>query len=174
MPAALTILLQLLRHDVLNSIFVADMKMNPAAILKAHALKHTRQRVRVLEEMALDCAAISQPELEKKLGKEIDRVTLYRILNIYEDKGILHRIMDLNGTANYAVCSAACSSACHHDEHLHFNCTRCLKIYCLETPLPGIAVPAGFTAASLQTIAYGICNKCNLSPAGEAQKKGAV
>ena len=67
------------------------MKINPVDVLKEHSLKHTKQRVRVLEEIALDTVAISQPELEKKLGKEIDRVTLYRILNIYEDKGILHR-----------------------------------------------------------------------------------
>ncbi|MGY0040902.1 hypothetical protein [Pedobacter sp. NJ-S-72] len=71
------------------------MKIDPTSILKEHSLKHTKQRVRVLEEIALDTVAISQPELEKKLGKEIDRVTLYRILNIYEDKGILHRIMDM-------------------------------------------------------------------------------
>ena len=58
------------------------MNINPVDILKEHSLKHTKQRVRVLEEIALDTVAISQPELEKKLGKEIDRVTLYRILNV--------------------------------------------------------------------------------------------
>ncbi|WP_316810797.1 Fur family transcriptional regulator [Pedobacter heparinus] len=135
--------------------------MDPIKLLKAHDLKHTRQRVRVLEEIAMDNVAISQPELEKRLGKEIDRVTLYRILNTYEDKGILHRVMDLNGTANYAICSPACSAHHHHDEHVHFNCTRCFKIYCLEIEVPGIKMPKGFTANAVSTIAYGICEKCN-------------
>ncbi|AOM76086.1 Fur family transcriptional regulator [Pedobacter steynii] len=137
------------------------MRLDPVNILKEHDLKHTRQRVRVLEEIALDTVAISQPELEKKLGKEIDRVTLYRILNTYEDKGILHRIMDMNGTANYAICSSSCSEDHHHDEHVHFNCTTCTKIYCLEVVVPKIKMPKGFTAKTVNTTAYGTCEKCN-------------
>jgi len=137
--------------------------IDPANILRTHDLKHTKQRVRVLEEIALDTAAVSQPELEKKLGKEIDRVTLYRILNTYEDKGILHRIMDMNGTANYAICSASCTEHHHHDEHVHFNCTNCLKIYCLEVNVPRIKMPQGFTATTVTSTAYGVCEKCNSS-----------
>jgi Fur family ferric uptake transcriptional regulator len=137
------------------------MQIDPVNILKEHSLKHTRQRVRVLEEIALDTVAISQPELEKKLGKEIDRVTLYRILNTYEDKGILHRIMDINGTANYAICSSSCSEEHHHDEHVHFNCTRCAKIYCLDVTVPQTKMPKGFTASAANTTVYGICEKCN-------------
>lgn len=136
---------------------------SPADILKEHDLKHTKQRVRVLEEIALDKAAVSQPELEKKLGKEIDRVTLYRILNAYEDKGILHKIMDISGTANYAICSSSCSEHDHHDEHVHFNCTNCLKIYCLEVNVPRIKMPVGFKANTVSSTAYGICDKCNIS-----------
>jgi Fur family ferric uptake transcriptional regulator len=137
------------------------MKIDPINILKEHSLKHTRQRVRVLEEIAMDTVAISQPELEKKFGKEIDRVTLYRILNIYEDKGILHRIMDQNGTANYAICSASCSAEHHHDEHVHFNCTSCAKIYCLDVTVPTVTMPGGFTATTVNSTAYGICEKCS-------------
>lgn len=137
------------------------MNINPANILKEHDLKHTKQRVRVLEEIALDSTAISQPDLEKKLGKEIDRVTLYRILNAYQEKGILHKIMDMNGTANYAVCTSSCSEDHHHDEHVHFNCTSCNKIYCLEVEAPRIKMPKGFTAKTVSSIAYGICEKCN-------------
>jgi Fur family ferric uptake transcriptional regulator len=137
------------------------MKIDPIHLLKEHDLKHTKQRVRVLEEIALDTAAISQPNLEKKLGKEIDRVTLYRILNTYEEKGILHRIMDMHGTANYAICSSSCTEDHHHDEHVHFNCTNCFKIYCLEVEAPRIKMPEGFIAKTVSSIAYGICNKCN-------------
>lgn len=138
------------------------MKLNPIALLKENGLKHTRQRVRVLEEISQDAVAISQPELEKRLGKEIDRVTLYRILNIYQDKGILHRIMDLNGTANYAICTSSCSQDHHHDDHVHFNCTSCRKIYCLEVKAPHLKMPEGFKALSTNTTAYGICEKCSL------------
>ena len=130
-------------------------------ILKRNKLKHTKQRVRVLEDISANATATSQPMLEKKLGKEIDRVTLYRILNTYVNKGILHRIVDLNGTANYAICSSACSAEQHHDEHVHFNCTNCYKVYCLATKVPEISVTEGFKANSISLIAYGICKECN-------------
>ena len=130
-------------------------------ILKRNKLKHTKQRVRVLEDISANATAISQPMLEKKLGKEIDRVTLYRILNTYVNKGILHRIVDLNGTANYAICSSACSAEQHHDEHVHFNCTNCYKVYCLATKVPAISITDGFKADSISLIAYGICKECN-------------
>jgi len=142
------------------------MKIDPIHVLKDHDLKHTKQRVRVLEEIAMDSVAISQPELEKKLGKEIDRVTLYRILNAYEEKGILHKIMDMNGTTNYAICSPSCSVDHHHDEHVHFNCTNCLKIYCLDVMIPKIKMPEGFTASTVNTTAYGICEKCSVLQLG--------
>lgn len=135
--------------------------MKALQILTANDLKHTRQRLRVLDEIATEVTAVSQPDLEKKLGKEIDRVTLYRILNLFEEKGILHRIIDRHGTANYAVCAPNCSANHHHDEHVHFNCTVCQKIYCLPIELPKLKLPAGFQTETLNTIAYGTCDKCN-------------
>jgi len=134
---------------------------DPIEILKRNNLKHTKQRVRVLEDISANATAISQPTLEKKLGKEIDRVTLYRILNTYVDKGILHRIVDVNGTANYAICSSDCSAGRHHDEHVHFNCTTCNKIYCLATKVPEITISEGFKAEAINLIAYGVCKDCN-------------
>ncbi len=132
----------------------------PSTVLKQHQLKHTRQRVRVLEEIAAEKAAVSQPDLEKKLGNEIDRVTLYRILNTYEDKGILHRVLDQQGTANYAICSSSCSVHAHHDEHVHFNCRQCHKIYCLEVNVPSMNLPKGFQTDSFHLTAFGICEAC--------------
>ena len=138
--------------------------MDSLKILTDNSLKHTKQRVRVLEEIATEVTAVSQPDLEKKLGKEIDRVTLYRILNLFEEKGILHRVIDRNGTANYAVCAPTCTANHHHDEHVHFNCNVCQKIYCLPIELPKIKLPAGFTTDTLNTIAYGTCENCNAKP----------
>ncbi|RZL15111.1 MAG: transcriptional repressor [Pedobacter sp.] len=131
-----------------------------AEILRNNNLKNTRQRVMVLDEVTSSNAAISQPDLEKKLGSEIDRVTLYRILSIYEDKGILHKIIDQNGTANYAVCSSNCNAHKHADEHMHFNCTACDRIFCLNVNVPSVKMPDGFEAATLNLIAYGTCDDC--------------
>ena len=130
-------------------------------LLKQNALKVTPHRLRVLEEITRKDAAISQPDLEKIVGKEIDRVTLYRILSSFEDKGIVHKIFDLNGTATYAICSADCSADHHHDQHVHFICSVCNSVFCLEEiSLPKIPVPSNFTLHSIALNAVGLCDSC--------------
>ncbi|MVZ64799.1 transcriptional repressor [Sphingobacterium sp. DK4209] len=130
-------------------------------ILKTNKLKITQPRLRVLETISTKTAAISQPELEKILGAEIDRVTLYRILASFEEKGILHKVFDLNGTATYALCSTKCTEHHHHDQHVHFICSVCNSVFCLdETAAPKISLPHGFTLHSIAVNAVGLCNDC--------------
>ena len=131
-------------------------------VLKANQLKITQPRLRVLDIISTKLSAISQPELEKILGSEIDRVTLYRILASFEEKGILHKVFDLNGTATYAFCSTKCSADHHHDQHVHFICSVCNSVYCLEEiALPKINLPTDFSLHSIAINAVGICDICN-------------
>lgn len=130
-------------------------------ILRKHRLKVTLPRLKVLENIFNKDTATSQPELEKSIGKAIDRVTLYRVLNVFEEKGIIHKIFDLHGTATYALCSPQCTTHQHHDEHVHFSCSICNSIYCLqEIKLPEISTPPGFSINQIAISAIGICNKC--------------
>jgi Fur family ferric uptake transcriptional regulator len=130
-------------------------------LLEKHQLKKTGARLRVLSMMYAKNTATSQPDLESVMH-DIDRVTLYRILNVFEEKGIIHKVFDLNGTANYAVCSSGCHEHHHHDEHLHFNCTACKGVFCLnDLSLPAINLPAGFEASGFTLYASGLCPKCS-------------
>lgn len=130
-------------------------------VLRQKHLKVTSQRLKVLEKMAERDSATSQPELEKILGHDIDRVTLYRVLSVLDDKGIIHKILDLNGTATYAFCSTKCSEHQHLDEHVHFTCSNCNSVYCLDkVPLPDITPPANFLINHTSINAVGICDKC--------------
>ncbi|MBD1394384.1 Fur family transcriptional regulator [Mucilaginibacter glaciei] len=130
-------------------------------LLDKHQLKKTAPRLRVLSMMYSKNTATSQPDLESVMN-DIDRVTLYRILNVFEEKGIIHKVFDLNGTANYAVCHSDCGANHHHDEHLHFNCTGCKNVYCLnELTLPAITLPAGFRAEDFTLYASGLCPRCD-------------
>lgn len=132
-----------------------------ASILKSNGLKITQPRLRVLQIFSEKTTAISQPDLEKLLGTEIDRVTLYRILSSFEDKGILHKVFDLNGTATYAICSTKCSAHHHHDQHVHFICSVCNSVFCLdEIALPKINLPANFSLHAIAINAVGLCDSC--------------
>ncbi|QEM11506.1 Fur family transcriptional regulator [Mucilaginibacter rubeus] len=130
-------------------------------LLDKHHLKKTAPRLRVLSMMSSRHTATSQPDLES-LMHDIDRVTLYRILNAFEEKGIIHKVFDLDGTANYALCSSNCNEHDHHDEHLHFNCTQCKNVYCLnDLNLPAINLPVGFEPHGFTLYAQGLCPKCS-------------
>ena len=130
-------------------------------ILKRNSLKVTQPRLKVLEIISRKESAISQPELEKLLGKDIDRVTLYRVLASFEEKGIIHKIFDLHGTATYAMCSTNCSEHDHHDQHVHFICRVCNSVYCLEDmTLPKVSIPADFSLEAIAVNALGVCNHC--------------
>ena len=130
-------------------------------LLRANKLKVTQSRLRVLEILSGKNSAVSQPELEKLLGKETDRVTLYRILSSFEEKGILHKVFDLNGTATYATCSSHCTEHHHHDQHVHFICSACNSVICLEEiSLPKINIPQNFALQSIAVNAIGLCENC--------------
>ncbi|MDB4925032.1 Fur family transcriptional regulator [Mucilaginibacter sp.] len=130
-------------------------------LLKRHQLKRTEPRLRVLSLLSAKSVATSQPDLESVIG-DVDRVTLYRILSAFEEKGIIHKVFDLNGTANYALCSSDCAEHDHHDEHLHFNCTSCKKVYCLDDlDVQPVKLPAGFKVETFSLSATGLCPKCN-------------
>lgn len=130
-------------------------------LLKSNGLKVTKPRLRVLEVISDKTTAITQPDLEKVFGSEIDRVTLYRILASFEEKGILHKIFDLQGTATYAICSTKCSAHHHHDQHVHFICSVCNSVYCLdEISVPKINIPSNFSLHAIAINAVGICASC--------------
>jgi len=132
-------------------------------LLRQHKLKVTQPRLHVLGVIAEKNTAISQPELERLLGDHIDRVTLYRVLATFEEKGILHKIFDLHGTATYAICSTDCNENHHHDEHVHFICSACNSIYCLDDiKLPKINLPQGYQLNSIGVNAVGLCAQCRL------------
>lgn len=130
-------------------------------LLNRHRLRKTSPRLSVLSILKSREMATSQPELEAIIGKGIDRVTLYRTLRTFEEKGIIHKVLDLNGTANYALCDTSCNEHEHNDEHVHFNCTSCLNVYCLEAlQIPHLVMPIDFVPNAVNFIVYGICAKC--------------
>jgi len=131
-------------------------------LLQQHHLKVTGPRLSILTILASRDIGTSQPDLEDILKPEVDRVTLYRTLKTFSDKGIIHKVFDANGTATYALCSGSCTEHQHHDEHLHFNCTVCNQVYCLrDILLPQMQLPPGFKSDSIIHTAAGICNRCN-------------
>ena len=115
----------------------------------------------VLDLLQSSNKALSQSDVERALPAQADRVTLFRVLQAFEEAGLAHRVLDTYGVARYATCTTSCSSGQHHDVHAHFHCVDCGAVYCLETvPLPDVKVPKGFTLKDSHLELEGSCRAC--------------
>ncbi|GAA4314201.1 Fur family transcriptional regulator [Compostibacter hankyongensis] len=138
-----------------------EVRSKYAELLEKHGLSKTPPRLNILSILTSRKVATPESYLEKKLGDRVDRVTLYRTLKTFEEKGILHKVLDQKGTANYAVCSEKCSEHRHYDEHMHFNCLVCNRVYCMdEIEFAPVKLPRGFKAKSINLTITGICRQC--------------
>ena len=138
-------------------------------LLLQHQLRNTEIRREVLQVFIQEAQALSHGQIEQKLAGRFDRVTLYRTLRAFEEKGLIHRVASEQEGIEYALCRGACQGEHehpvthkHHDQHLHFRCGRCERTLCLEEAgLPPIQLPSGYTLSDLQILALGTCADCN-------------
>lgn len=129
-------------------------------ILQQHSLKNTKLRKAVLSLLMKSDKGLSHQDLSKTLDVEFDRVTLFRTLHAFEESGILHKIIDLNGTAKYAYTPPEEARTEHC--HAHFICLKCEQVFCLDEvfPLSEVKVPKGFSKKAIDVQVKGYCKKC--------------
>lgn len=131
------------------------------AILTAKAIGPTAMRILALEHLLKQTAAVSLQDLEKVFTHS-DRITLYRTLKTFEEKGLVHQIQNATEVAKYALCAEACKAGSHYDLHLHFYCYHCKQTFCLpKHNVPDVSLPERFQLKELNLVAKGICDKCS-------------
>ncbi|MDX2001138.1 MAG: Fur family transcriptional regulator [Chitinophagales bacterium] len=138
--------------------------MNPQAehLLKDHQLRLTDARVAVLETFFSAAGALSHADLEKELDAHFDRVTIYRTLSTFMEKGLLHKVPVDDGGTRYALCHDHCTVHTHLDDHIHFKCSQCGTTSCLEElQAPKINLPTGYKADEYNFLVVGVCKACN-------------
>ena len=130
-------------------------------LLEDNSLRKTTVRKKVLELFMKSKEALSLSDIEGEFEK-LDRITLYRTLKTFENKGIIHRAVDGTNHPKYAMCIADCSEHSHYDNHAHFHCTSCGKTICLESvQVPKIPnLPEGFIVEDTALIISGKCEGC--------------
>ncbi|MDZ7608215.1 MAG: transcriptional repressor [Cyclobacteriaceae bacterium] len=131
-------------------------------LLKTHELRVTDCRIDVLDKFHHSSYAMSFKDLEEDLA-EYDRVTLYRTLHSFIDKGLLHRIPGDEGFASYALCPQECGNHGHHHDHVHFKCKLCGHIECLpDFSIPKVEVPE-YEINEQSLVLNGVCKICKKS-----------
>jgi Fur family ferric uptake transcriptional regulator len=143
------------------------MKINESKqILRLYKLKLTSPRVKLLEIFLANDTALTYAELLRLADEAIDRVSIYRTLKIFEDAGIIHRIVGATISPSYALSHLGePEKESNHPQHLHFSCIKCNCVYCLDDQLvPPVSLPDIYKVHSLSMIVIGICRICNEEP----------
>lgn len=138
------------------------MEATIQGILKRNRLSVTDSRVRILELFLAQNGALAHGDIEKRTGERFDRVTVYRTLHSFLNKGIIHTIPTADNSVRYALCKENCEEGHHHDNHVHFVCDDCGNTICLdEVTIPAIQLPQGFKPKQVEMVVSGKCNACD-------------
>jgi len=114
----------------------------------------------ILDILGQATAAMTENEIKAMLDKGHDRTTFYRSFRTLIENNLVHRIVVDNLVVKYALNPQSYSRG----EHVHFYCTHCDSLLCIEdTNLTGISLPMGFEADETEVIVKGTCKSCKLN-----------
>lgn len=137
------------------------MKTQVDDILRKNQLSVTGSRKRILELFLSSQGALAHADIEKKTGEKFDRVTIYRTLHTFMEKGIIHTIPTPDNAVLYALCHSNCTEGHHVDNHVHFVCNTCGTTTCLpDITVPEVKLPRGFLPEECQMLINGLCKDC--------------
>ena len=131
-------------------------------ILSENNISNTKFRADLLSLFYSSRRSLSVEEILNNFDNSINKVTIYRCLADFENKGLIHKVPDNNNVKRYALCNKKeCSSTSHSHNHGHFVCYSCSQTFCLEkTKVPDISYIKGFYVKQLKLTAEGYCSDC--------------
>ena len=129
-------------------------------LLRTLGARLTAPRLQVLRVLRTAPAPLSHRELLDRLRErdgELDRVTVYRVLDWLVANGLAQKAADARRTFRFAASDPLGA----HESHVHFRCTRCGGVFCLkDAPPPRPRLPRGFRLARVNVDIEGACAHC--------------
>jgi Fur family transcriptional regulator, ferric uptake regulator len=133
-------------------------------LLHQAGLRRTPVRVGVIEVLAAGGRPMSVPQILGKM-KGVDSVTVYRTLNTFARKGLVHRVRGEDRTWLYAVGETGQRQT---HRHPHFVCESCGRVECLESAeipdrfVKSLGINSGYTVRYPEVLLHGLCPRCNV------------
>jgi len=119
----------------------------------------TSGRIRVLGILLAEKQAISHHEIEERMGDNntLNRVTLYRILEWLNKKGLAHRV--ISGDRKWRFRTNIYTGL---HQHAHFKCSRCTTVICLSDIKTQYScpLPPGYQSQEVELTVKGLCAEC--------------
>jgi Fur family ferric uptake transcriptional regulator len=130
--------------------------------LEKASIKPIANRVRVLEVIDANGGPMSADDIHKALEAElaINRVTVYRILDLLSDAGLVERLSTGGRAHLYGLSARECRRP-----HAHFYCTACGRLDCLD-PMEDVFakittdLTAGGRVQKVEIRIDGVCRRC--------------
>ncbi|CCH50197.1 Fur family transcriptional regulator [Pseudodesulfovibrio piezophilus] len=126
--------------------------------LEQTGLDPTLNRILILSAVVASGHPLTAREVFEAVLDEhkINRVTVYRILDLLADKGAINRISTGERALHFCV---------GHD-HSHFHCTQCGQVQCIENTTlqfdeDAIANSVGMTVKTIALHLEGVCENCS-------------
>jgi Fur family ferric uptake transcriptional regulator len=137
--------MQQIQHDCSVELKQADLHITPARLATLHLFETHNKPVDA--QHLID-------HLHKELG--IDRVTVFRILNVFTEKGLIRKVEFGEGKARYEL---------NKGEHHHLICQVCGKIEEIENChidefKKEIKQKTGFIVKQHSLEFFGVCKDC--------------
>jgi Fur family ferric uptake transcriptional regulator len=126
-------------------------------ILRGNGLKKTIGRVKIIEALMAAGRPLAGSELFAALGRDaMDQASVYRVLSVFTERRIVHRIDGTDKVARYALNRGGVN-------HPHFTCRSCGRMDCLDKmPVPHLDIHReGYVVEQESLFLSGICARCS-------------
>lgn len=137
-------------------------------LIRSISARVTAPRVAVLAVLLQARRALTHGEIERRAGN-IDRVTVYRVLDWLTQSGIAHRISGVDRVWRFTAAAPHRS-----DGHAHFQCNCCGAVICLDQRADRyrMRLPAGYRQEQVELTIHGRCVNCGPAVTKQHAQRG--
>lgn len=122
--------------------------------------RNTASKIAIEQILKRSESALTHKEILEGLDGLCDRVTVYRVLDRLINECKVHKIVDTSGVMRFAACQE-CQKDHQDHQHVHFSCTSCESVTCLDDIKPAVKLPRGFVTEEAIYTFSGLCPKCS-------------
>jgi Fur family transcriptional regulator, ferric uptake regulator len=135
----------------------SEEKRSPEFLLTHAGLRCTKERISTLHTLARLHTPCTVENLHTALGKHINKVTLYRMLEQFADANLVERVTHPDGVRRYEY---------QEEHHHHITCRHCGVRSTIHLSERGLVAQALASAPSFSRVTshtaefFGVCKRC--------------
>lgn len=127
-------------------------------LLKKCGLHVTASRTKIRAVFLQNGQALTQREVRQYCQDKIDRVAVYRTLELLVGNNIIHTLPSGDAVVRYALSNDETNGNGQPGNNLYFICRECGHTFCIkEVSIPDITAPANFYTKEVDVLkAYAV------------------